>query len=127
MSGLREEFEKLDLTRVANGAAVELFDHAMSEVLENILDENRSATEVRKIAMVFEVKANKERNMAIIGVQVKTALAPVEATSGTMFFKSERGKPVAYAHNIHQPSLFDKAGEGVYPIGPADRASNSHK
>jgi len=126
MSSLKDELLKLDLTNIANGAAVELFGHAMGEVLENILDENRSATEARKVTLTFEIKANKERNMAIICVQAKTQLAPVEATSGTMFFRQEKGRPVAYSHNIHQPSLFDNKGS-VVSIGAADKAARNYE
>lgn len=117
---LTEEFKKLDIGNVANGAAVELFDHAMQEVLVNIMDENRDPLETRKITLTIEIKSNRERNMAAVGVQAKTTLAPVIKADSTMFFRNEKGRPVPYAHNIFQPSLFDeksniapiKGGEG---------------
>lgn len=108
MSELENEFKKLDLHNVANGAAGELFDKAMNEVLDNILDENRDAVESRKITLTFEIKANRERNMAVIAVQSQTKLAPVAPAASTLFMRMERGKAKAYTHNIHQPSLFDE-------------------
>jgi hypothetical protein len=107
MTELHEEFQKLSLTNIANGAAAELFDKAMDEVLENVLDENRDATVDRTITLSFKIKSNLERNMAVIAVQSKTSLAPVNPAASTLFFKMERGKAKAYTHNVHQPSLFD--------------------
>lgn len=107
---MHEELTKMDITTVAHGAAVELFDHAMSEVLTNILDDNRSATETRKITMTFEIKPNKERNTATVGIQTKTSLAAVVKADSVMFFGKERGKPKAYAHNFEEREIFDEAG-----------------
>lgn len=107
---LSEEFKKLTIANVANGAAAELFEHAVGEVLTNILDENRNPLESRKITLTFEVKSNRERNMATIGVQAKTSLAPIDAVDSTMFFRNEKGRPVAYSHNIFQPPMFDEKG-----------------
>lgn len=112
---MRDELESLSITNVASGAAVELFEHAMNEVIANILDENRSATETRKITMTFEVKANKERNNASVGVQVKTSLAPVVKADSLIFMRKERGKPKAYAYNIEEQEIFDNEGN-VKPI-----------
>ena len=88
----------------------------MQEVLTNILDENRDPLETRKVTITFEVKSNRERNMATVNVQAKTTLAAVEKVDSTMFFRNEKGRPVAYAHNIFQPSLFEEGGT-VAPIG----------
>lgn len=112
---LTEEFKKLDITNVANGAAVELFEHAIGEVLTNILDENRDPLAARKVTLTFEIKSNRERNMATVGVEAKTSLAPVVKADSTMFFRNEKGRPVAYSHNIFQPSLFEEGGK-VTPL-----------
>lgn len=113
---MRDEMESLSLNNVASGAAVELFEHAMTEVIANILDENRSATETRKITMTFEVKANKERNNASVAVQVKTCLAPVVKADSLIFMRKERGKPKAYSYNLEEQEIFDNEGN-VKPIG----------
>lgn len=110
-----DELRKMDITTVAHGAAVELFDHAMSEVLANIMDENRSPTEARKITMTFEVKPNKERNSATVSIQTKTTLSPVVKADALMFFRKERGKPKAYAHNFEEQEMFDAEGN-IKPI-----------
>jgi len=102
---MQEEFKRLDITNVADGAAAELFDHAMQEVLGNITDENRDPCEARKITLTFEIKSNRERNQALISVQAKTSLAPVLKADSSMFFRNEKGRPVAYTHNVFQPEL----------------------
>jgi hypothetical protein len=107
---MAEELTRMDITTVASGAAVELFDHAMTEVLANILDENRSPTETRKITMTFEIKPSKERNSASVSIQTKTTLSPVIKADALMFFRKERGKPKAYAHNFEEREIFDEAG-----------------
>lgn len=113
MDTLQEEFQKLNLENVANGAAGELFENSLREVLSNIMDENRDATTERHITMTFKIKSNAERNMATIVVQSMTKLAPVNAAANAMYFRMERGKPAAYHHNLFQPALFD---HNVTPI-----------
>lgn len=123
---LTEEFKKLDITNVASGAAAELFDHAMGEVLANVMDENRDPLEVRKVTLTFEIKSNKERNMASVAVQASTKLAAVVKADSTMFFRNEKGRPVAYAHNIFQPELFKK-DENVTPLRGQEAASRNNE
>jgi len=107
---MADELTKMDITTVAHGAAVELFDHAMQEVLSNILDENRSPTETRKITLTFEIKPSKERNTANVSIQAKTSLSAVIKADSLMFFRKERGKPKAYAHNFEEREMFDESG-----------------
>ena len=44
-----EDFRKVSLTNLGNGAAVELFDHELQKVLANIDDPNTDPKEKRKI------------------------------------------------------------------------------
>lgn len=110
MIKMRNELSKLTIDTVARGAAAELFDHAMAEVVENILDENRSPGETRKITLTFDIKPNKDLSAANINVQVKTSLAPVVKTESVMFIRKERGKAKAYAHNFDENEMFDEEG-----------------
>lgn len=119
---LQEEFKRLTLDNVANGAAIELFDKALGEVLDNIMDENRPAESKRTITLKIELRANRERNMGVITVECDTKLVPVQAAEATMYMRQEKGKPAAYGHNIHQPSLFDS---NVAPISGKDRAARN--
>lgn len=103
---MAEEFKKLSIQNVAGGAAAELFDHSIQEVLENILDDNREPEQTRTITLVFKIDPNRERNSASISVQAKNGLAPVIAADGLMFYRREGARKIGvFQHDMKQPEL----------------------
>lgn len=100
-----DEFDKLDLNNVANGAAKELFNHAVKEVFENIRDENRDPTVKRTITLTFEIKSDLDRQSAGITVTSKTKLCQVRSIMNMIFMRHEKGGLMGYTRNIHQREL----------------------
>lgn len=102
MSG---EFKILDISNFAKGAAPELFERELSEVLKNIDDVNTKADFQREITLKFVIKPNADREEASVSVEAKSKLAPVKVASGQAHFGRRNGKLTAFAQNINQMEL----------------------
>ncbi|WP_261178828.1 replication terminator protein [Anaerobacillus sp. CMMVII] len=66
----------LDLNNLADGAVAERFNQELRKILENISDPNTDAKKVRKLTLTVSFKADDQRDIAAVGVQAKTTLAP---------------------------------------------------
>lgn len=66
----------INLETFANGAFSAQVNRAIEEVTKNIQDPNTEATATRKITVTIGFKPNQDRNLAPVGVQAKTTLAP---------------------------------------------------
>lgn len=103
------DYKKMELCTLADGAAVEKFDAALREALDNIDDPNTDAEEVRTITIKVKISPNQERDQAVVEVQAITKLAPRKASRGVTFMKSDGRKLVAFEHNFRQPGFgFDE-------------------
>ncbi len=102
---LKEEFAKISIDNVAKGAAVELFNHGMQEILLNLMDENRSIKKKRKLSLHFEFLPSQDRHSAAVAVTSECKLAAVEGAGSTIYTKMEKGRAVAYVHDVDQPDL----------------------
>lgn len=103
--------EQISLANLKGGAALELFDFELQNVLENIIDPNTKAEEVRTVTLTVKIKPDKERNFGPIEIQAKAKLAPAAPVSTQAFFGKERGKVVAHEYNPKQGDLFEKPTE----------------
>jgi hypothetical protein len=88
--------EHLSLANLAGGAAVEAFDHALGEVLENIRDPNTDPKAKREINLKIWIKPNEHRNLGDIGIVCTHKTAP-QATIPTSIIidRNSDGKAVA--------------------------------
>lgn len=78
-----ENEEKLDLSNVGNGAAMEHFNLAFQEVMENMLDIDRPAS-ARTITISFKFTPDEvHREEFITEISCKTGLAPYKPTKPT--------------------------------------------
>ena len=94
-----------DITNIARGGAVELFNDELQRVLANILDLNTEAKAVRTITLTVKIKPNEDRDMSLASVDVKSKLAPVKGTATVLYIGKIKGEPVAMEHNPRQPEL----------------------
>lgn len=108
------EYKRLELTTLADGAAVELFDRDLKQVLDNIQDPNTNPETARTITITVTLKPGKARDVAKISVDCKAKLAPCEAQESTAWFQQEGGKLKAYEHTGRQGSLF--SDDNVRPM-----------
>jgi len=98
-----EEREKLSLTNIVGGAAIERFNLALQEIFDNIMDVNTDADAKREIVLKVAMKPNKDRDMIVYGLQVITKPAPLSAvTSHAVMGRGINGEGEAYEVIPHQ-------------------------
>jgi hypothetical protein len=102
---MTEPDEKVSLVNLLRGGVAELFDDALQQVADNILDLNTSETAVRVVTLKVEVKPDVNRSIANTKVSVTPKLAPVKPASTTLYIGQQRGKGVLVEHNPEQQRL----------------------
>lgn len=108
--------ELVTLASIGNGAALELFDRALTEVITNIADANTSGKTKREISIKIVIQPDEQRGIGFASLQVSTKLASVKPVQSTMYFGKKEGKLVAVTNNIQQPSMFDEERSTVEPL-----------
>ena len=86
------EFRKVDLSNLANGAAVELFDAALRDAMANIEDVNREAKKTRTITLTVKIKPDEERKMGAVEVEVSTKLVGLKGAVVGAYFGRHQGR-----------------------------------
>jgi len=102
MEGTQEDV--ISLVNLVMGAAVERFDDAMHEVLDNIVDPN-TADGVRSVTLTVILKANKDRTAADVSVKCVPKLQPANSISSLVFIGRRGTQGVAHEHNPQQAQL----------------------
>lgn len=108
--------EVVTLASIGNGAALELFDHELKNVIANIADVNTDAKAKREIHIKVIIKPDDERNIGFASLEVKSKLAGVKPVASTMYFGKKDGEFVASQHNFSQPTFFDKDKSTITPL-----------
>lgn len=93
------------LSNLAQGAAVEVFDHELTKVLANIKDPNSDPKTKRKITLVVEFAPFADRSGSEISVSVASKLTPVKAVRSNLFVGVSEGEFKAYSQDIRQQEL----------------------
>ena len=108
------DYEKVSLATIGNGAAVERFNDALKEVLENLTDPNCDEKAIREITLKVKFKPEDLARGVIgynIGIGVK--MAPPHAVKSVIYAGKEKGEPVAYEQDIQQGDLPFDAGADI--------------
>jgi len=100
------KFIEVTLETACEGAAKELFDRVLKEVMANIQDINTDPEGKRKLSLVFTFKPAEDRSSAVISLDCDTKLAPVSSIGGSIFIVKEPGGRKAYASSAKQEPLF---------------------
>ena len=84
---------KINLQDLAGGSVSERIDIELQKVLENIADPNTDAKKARKLQIVLTFKADEERDIANLSIQVKPTLIPAKQTETKILLDyDENGK-----------------------------------
>lgn len=67
---------QINLEQIANGAVAEKLNLELQKVFANIVDPNTDHKKARKVSMTMTLKANENRGLASVQVDVKSTLAP---------------------------------------------------
>lgn len=79
-----EMTKALELDSLARGAVRERFDHAVLQVVENILDPNTAAKGARTITITLKMVPDDNREMVALTANVNTKLQPRAAVSSIL-------------------------------------------
>lgn len=97
----------MNLAELAGGAVAERFDLEMQKVLDNIMDPNTDSKKARKISLTLTFKTDENRDVAIVGIDAKTSLAPALIPSTKILMDRDGAGKVVGAELI-QTTLFDE-------------------
>jgi hypothetical protein len=110
-----EKFVSLD--SLGQGAAVELFQDGLRQVLENVLDLNTKATAKRTVTMTFEIKPDEDRTFAHTALEVKTKLAPPKPVGIPIYIGKHAGEAVATERDTRQLTFSDNVEAMTKGVG----------
>lgn len=99
----------VELSELANGAIQEKLDHALKDVMTNILDPNTEAKKKRKITITLTMEPGENRDTLTLDAQVKATLVPEDSATTTVlvgrmmpatskptnFAAEQRGRPTS--------------------------------
>ena len=97
------------LSNIANGAAVELFDHELKRVMANIKDPNADAKKKREVTLKVVLSPYADRSGAEMALSVVSKTVPVNGVRGTVFVGRDDGEYKAYSHDTRQEEMFTQA------------------
>ena len=98
-----ENDDYMDLISFKGGAAIEMFNRALSKVLTNVRDINTTA-EAREIILKMTVVPNDNRDLVSASVAVSTKLRGQAAEKVTALLSTDpRGVVVAREHGRQRP------------------------
>ena len=104
---MSEEFKKVDLVTIADGAAVERFQVEMERVVENICDINTEAKRPRVITLTIEFHPNENRMGGTVVVGAKSKLVAYDKHESSFYTrKDEHGEISVYGTTVEQEELF---------------------
>jgi hypothetical protein len=93
------------LSGLGDGTAEELFQAALTKVLENIEDPNTDAKAKRTISLDFVVTPDENRRTAKIAVACSTRLAGMKPLGTNIFIGRHEGR-LAAAEQLRQEEMF---------------------
>lgn len=102
------EHQRLSLSNLGDGGALELFDVALQEVLANIQDPNTLADATRSVTLTVTFKPDKSRDIGLCKYKVVPKLASVAEQETRVFLAQQpdaSGHYYATEHNPKQPNL----------------------
>lgn len=105
----------VDLNEFADGAVMERFNIELQKVLENIADPNTDPKKARKLNITVTLKADGKRDIATVGIQAKTTLAPAkDIETKIVIDQDQAGKIIGkeLRSGIKGQTYFDE--DGVY-------------
>lgn len=94
-----QEEEKISLATLCDSAAIERFDMALAEVVENVLDINTDPKVTRKIILELRIKPDNDRSFAHVEMLVTSKIAPLAPVQGLMAINSN----TSTVHEVRQP------------------------
>ena len=99
---------RVRLENLGHGAAAELFEAELVNVIANIIDPNTKADAARQITLKMKIKPSNDRSACTVEISCESKLAPQQAFESTIFVGMEHGEAVATEYNPSQGRLFEE-------------------
>lgn len=80
----------VSLDRVGGGAAVERFQGALQDIIDNIIDPNTEATKERSITIKLTFKPDENREFSSAKIHVEKKLAPITPVTTQIFIGRDK-------------------------------------
>jgi hypothetical protein len=117
MANKPRDEDRVTLTTLKDGAAVELFEAALEEVLSNIEDPNIVAKANRVINIKVTFMCGEDRDISGVAIEVVTKLANRNAVTTVVHMGRRMGALIAVEYDPRQRDIFDpERGEGITPL-----------
>lgn len=101
------DYVEVSLDKMSGGAAIERFNDALKDVLENISDPNMNPDTVREIVLSVKFKQDKnDASKVAYAIEVRKKLAMPVAVGAIMYIGKENGQIKAIGFGaIRQPKI----------------------
>lgn len=110
--------DTVSLDNLKAGGALQLFQEELDKVLENIMDPNTEAGQLREVRLVVKIKPDRDRSTAAVEIIPSCKLAPAVALGTRMFFGKRGGRFLAWEHDPEQMALpMERNDVSVMPGG----------
>lgn len=97
--------EQVTLENLGHGAAAELFQAELGNVIRNIMDPNTKPDAVRTITMRMKIRPSEKRTMCSVALSCESKIAPTRPHETTMYVGLDRGAAVATEYDPEQMRL----------------------
>lgn len=104
--------DPISVATIKRGAAIEMVDDAIQQLLENIVDPNTDASAKRKVTLTISLSPDKERESMRVGLDVKSSFAPRETVGTIAFIAHTAEGVVAVETNPNQRRLYEDQERG---------------
>lgn len=98
---MKMAFEAMGLSNLASGAADEIFQRELAQVLQNVADPNAKAKTKRRITLTVTIVPTEDRARGTVEVRCESKLAPAATLETSVDFVQEGKKQVAYQRSTH--------------------------
>ena len=102
---------RVTLGDLGSGAAAEMFNRELENVIANICDTNTKADAVRSITLKVKIKPGKERSLCGVEISCESKLESIQPFETAMFVGMEHGVASASEFAPKQQSLFTPPAE----------------
>lgn len=97
--------EQVTLENLGRGAAMELFQTELGNVIRNIMDPNTKPEAVRAITLKVKIKPSDKRTMCRVETTCESRIAPTRPHETTIYVGLDRGAAVATEYDPEQMRL----------------------
>lgn len=105
--------KEVSLATLNGGAAIEIFDRELKNVLQDIADMNTKAEDAREVHLIVKIVPDEAREFAKIGIVTKAKLGKRKTVIHTIWLSLDaEGKMIAVEEAKH-PSLFEQVPQGA--------------